>query len=198
VEIGQHRVVRKLKPLDPNRVDPRKSLRRPEGDRWCRQALSANGHGRAGGWLAALGWWCALAGGAVAEEAAGKPPWLAAWLQQPEPEVFESAFPVEADWLRQDCGGTDAARPGKIGAELVLRVVNELPEGAGGGLRAAVAATVQENPGDGDARWLELYARACEVRREQRLATVMAKARRIAFIKRGDIRPSFLAYPECQ
>jgi len=51
---------------------------------------------------------------------------------------------------------------------------------------------------DGERRRLELYVKACEERRRQRLKTVLAKAPRIVFTKRRTIRPSFFAYTEGQ
>ncbi|MCX6927663.1 MAG: hypothetical protein NT154_31305 [Verrucomicrobia bacterium] len=50
----------------------------------------------------------------------------------------------------------------------------------------------------GDRRWLELYVKVCEQRRQQRLKTVMAKTPRIVFTKHQTIRPSFFAYTEGQ
>lgn len=128
--------------------------------------------------------------------------WQTTLLASKDAAKFQSDFPVEWDWLRQDCGLADArliaaGEVGKIGSEVVGRVLAELPD-AQLGPRSDYDRLVQQAVPAGDARWLTLYGQACEARRAQRLATVVAKAPRIAFVKRRSIRPSFFAYTEGQ
>ena len=120
--------------------------------------------------------------------------WTDVLLNTKDATTFQRDFPVEWDWLRQDCGTAD---PGKIGRDVLKKVIDELPA-SGKGLRSEFEAMLQQNVPDADARWLQLYAHACEARRAKRLAAVAEKAPRIAFIKRRSIRPSFFAYTEGQ
>jgi hypothetical protein len=145
-------------------------------------------------WLAAAG-----AGLAIRETPAG---WPATVLELKDAAGFQRAYPVEWDWLRQDCGLADAQRiaageTGRIGPEIVGRVLAELPP-AQQGPRSEYDWLLQQAVPAGDPRWLQLYANACEARRAQRLATVTAGTPRIAFVKRRTIRPSFFAYTEGQ
>ena len=87
--------------------------------------------------------------------------------------------------------------PAKSTRDLLDRILAEIPA-AGDPLRADLEALRQQNIPAGDRDWLTLYAHAAELRRQQRLATVLAEAPRIVFIKRRTIRPSFFAYTEGQ
>lgn len=121
--------------------------------------------------------------------------WTDLFLSGKDIESFRNHHPVEWDWLRQDCTGTP--EPGKIGRETLRRVMDEIPD-RGGALRPEFESLLQQEVADGDARWLALYAHACETRRAKRLAGLAAKAPAIAFVKRRSVRPSFFAYTEGQ
>ncbi len=121
-------------------------------------------------------------------------PWTEAWMQNPDAATFQRDFPVEADWLRQDCG---AAVPSKVDAATLAKITASLPAPIPG-LTDSITATTAANAPAGDPRWLSLYARACDARRAARLTILTTSAPRIAFVKRRSIRPSFFAYTEGQ
>jgi hypothetical protein len=111
-------------------------------------------------------------------------------------------FPVQWDWSLQDHGPGSPEwlrSPGSMGRpwQAIAKVLAELGD-AGRGLREELARLGQSNPAPGDRRWLELYVRACEQRRQQRLKALLAQAPRIVFTKHRTIRPSFFAYTEGQ
>jgi hypothetical protein len=114
----------------------------------------------------------------------------------------ETDFPVECDWLYQDCGtgapkwfeagsGTDLERT------ILSRVLGQLG-GQGSALRQEFDELSRGPAPPDDPRWLQLYVQACEQRRVQRLQTVVAKAPRIVFTKHLTLRPSFFGYTEGQ
>ena len=111
-------------------------------------------------------------------------------------------FPVQWDWALQD-GGAEFARwfhsadAASMERRLVEKAVAELGE-PGRGLRQELDRLVPAGAPAKDRRGLDLYVRACEQRRQQRLKTVLAKAPRIVFTKHRTIRPSFFAYTEGQ
>ncbi len=108
---------------------------------------------------------------------------------------FRDAHPVEWDWLLRDSEGHP--EPGKIGREIVRRVMDESP-GGGDCLRSEYEVLLQQHAADGDARWHTLYARACGERRKVRIAALAKRIPAIAFVKRRSVRPSFFAYTEGQ
>ncbi len=120
--------------------------------------------------------------------------WTDALSANKDLAVFQRDYPVERDWLRQDCGTVE---PGKIGRDTVRTVIDELAAGDKG-MRAEFEAMLGQNTPDGDSRWLELYAKSCELRRAKRLAAVAEKSPRFVFVKRHSVRPSFFAYTEGQ
>ncbi len=111
-------------------------------------------------------------------------------------------FPVQWDWALQDGGaefarwlyGADAA---SLERGLVKRALTDMGE-AGRPLRQEWERLAAPGVPADDRRPLDLYVRACEQRRRQRLQTVLAKAPRIVFTKHRTIRPSFFAYTEGQ
>ncbi|MCX6875276.1 MAG: hypothetical protein NTW21_15930 [Verrucomicrobia bacterium] len=160
------------------------------------------GTGWGTGWSAAGVLWVVLSAGAQAAESGNKIPWTEVMLNKPDVGGFQRDFPVEWDWLRQDCGvagaqGLVAGTPGKFGSEVVRKVLDELPSTAKE-LKSKLDWMLQQNLPDSDARWLLLYAQACEARRAKRLACVAGQAPCIAFVKRQHIRPSFFGYTEGQ
>ena len=111
-------------------------------------------------------------------------------------------FPVQWDWTLQDGGAGFALWFHSAGAasterRMIESALAELGKAAPG-LRQELDALAQANVPAGDRRWLELYARACEQRRQQRLKTLLAKAPQIVFTKHRTLRPSFFAYTEGQ
>jgi hypothetical protein len=111
-------------------------------------------------------------------------------------------FPAPWDWALQDGGldfqkwfGPDTGT--NLEREMVERVLDELG-GRGQTLRREFDVLRQSAALTDDARWLELYVRACEQRRALRLTTVVAAVPRIVFTRHPTIRPSFFAYTEGQ
>jgi hypothetical protein len=117
-------------------------------------------------------------------------------------EKFEEDFPVAWDWLLQD-GGSDfpewfsSQNPVAIEQKLILRALSDLASAASE-LRREFDAIRKGELGPNDARGLELYAKACEQRRAQRLRTVLAQSPKIIFTRHRTLRPSFFAYTEGQ
>jgi hypothetical protein len=111
-------------------------------------------------------------------------------------------FPVQWDWALQD-GGAEFARwfhsadAASMERRLVEKAIAELGE-PGRGLRQELDRLALAGAPANERGWLDLYVRACEQRRQQRLKTVLAKAPRIVFTKHRTIRPSFFAYTEGQ
>ena len=111
-------------------------------------------------------------------------------------------FPVQWDWALQD-GGTEFAGwfqsddVASMERRVIEKAVAELGE-PGRALRQELDRLVQAATPAKDRRWLDLYVKVCEQRRQQRLKTVLAKAPRIVFTKHRTIRPSFFAYTEGQ
>jgi hypothetical protein len=111
-------------------------------------------------------------------------------------------FPVQWDWALQDAGNEFAqwlSSPGAPGFErrMIEKAIAELGD-SGPALRQELDQLSQAAPEVNDRRSLELYVKACEQRRQQRLRTVLAKAPKIIFTKHHTIRPSFFAYTEGQ
>ncbi|MCX6997221.1 MAG: hypothetical protein NTV49_09065 [Kiritimatiellaeota bacterium] len=155
----------------------------------------------AGLWWAGV-LWVVLSAGTMAVETGDKIPWIEALASNPDAAGFQRDFPIEWDWLRQDCGvegarGLAAGDPGKVGREVVRRVLDELPDTAKE-LKSAYERMLQQNLPASDTRWLLLYAHACEARRAKRLAGVAGKTACIAFVKRQHFRLSFFGYTEGQ
>jgi hypothetical protein len=115
---------------------------------------------------------------------------------------MEDEFPVEWDWVVQDFGlqfidwySSDSLT--NIERRMISRVLDQLgPRGVG--LRAEFEKVCGSGLPADDPRWWDLYHRACEQRRAERLETVLAKSPRIVFTKHPTVRPSFFAYTEGQ
>ena len=111
-------------------------------------------------------------------------------------------FPMEWDWALQDGGAESAqwlrlAGSGSFERRMVEKVISELGD-SGQPLRQKWDQLAKSVPHGTDRQWLELYISACEMRRQQRLKTLVAKAPKIIFTKHRTIRPSFFAYTEGQ
>ncbi len=133
-------------------------------------------------------------------------PLASIWMQ------LERDFPLECDWMLQDlaaCGyPQDLARPDRypirwfgpradadLEKKLLLRVIEEL------GVQGEKAKTELEGLSqDGTAShtrpWLELYAAACQTRREDRLRTLSAKCPAFVFTKHFNMGGSHYAFTE--
>ena len=98
---------------------------------------------------------------------------------------------VELDWAMQDgvYGG------GALNVEAIAKVVSELGP-AGEGLQREVERLNQTIAAGGDARWVELYRRACLMRRQTRLKPWAAKLAKLVFTKHYDLGGSHYAYTE--
>jgi len=111
-------------------------------------------------------------------------------------------FPVQWDWTLQDGGGEFAqwlqsAEAASLERRIIEKAVAELGE-SGRVLRQELDRLAPAGAPASYRHRLELYVRACEQRRQQRLGTVLAKAPRTVFTKHHTIRPSFFAYTEGQ
>ena len=115
---------------------------------------------------------------------------------------METDFPAPWDWTLQD-HGTDFAgwftadRDTALERAMIEHVVAELGT-RGGGVRAELDVLVGSSTPPSSPRWLSLYVKACEWRREARLKTVREKAPRVVFTRHATVRPSFFAYTEGQ
>jgi len=110
-------------------------------------------------------------------------------------------FPVQMDWMLQD-NGLDfskwfTAADSSIEAGMIKRVISELGD-SGKTFQSNLDTLVNGKVSKDDRRWLDLYAGACEKRREKRLKTLLKKAPKIVFVKHHIIIPSFFAYTEGQ
>jgi hypothetical protein len=151
---------------------------------------------RQSGWVeTVLASRAALAGGGRSgyEQAIAAGP---VWLR------LKDDFPVQWDWALQDSGKESAqwlSSPGARAFErrMIEKAIAELGD-SGQALRQELDRLFQADPEVNDRRSLELYVKACEQRRQQRLRTVLAKAPKIIFTKHRTIRPSFFAYTEGQ
>jgi len=136
--------------------------------------------------------------------------WKSAALSGPERatnlfnicEAIKADFPVSWDWALQDSGGRfsrwfDTDTSTEWERRLIARVLDELA-GRGESLRSEYDTLCQKQASPSDARWWDLYIRACGQRRALRFKTLEAKAPRLVFTKRRTIHPSFFAYTEGQ
>ncbi len=114
----------------------------------------------------------------------------------------EKAFPVQWDWLLQDQGTElyrqrDPCGRADIERKIIERVLKELgPDGRA--FQAERRRLCEIDAPLGDRCWLDLYARACERRREIRLRSLLAKWPKIVFTKHFNLGGSHYAYTEGQ
>jgi hypothetical protein len=141
---------------------------------------------------------------------AGARPSSPLWAQ------FERDFPLESDWLMQDLQGlgvgcdwandelaTYPARwftarvPADLNEKLIARVVAELgPQGQP--LASELARLRREAVAAASRPWLELYLKACQARRDQRLSAMASQCRALVFTKHYNMGGSHYAYTEGQ
>ena len=115
---------------------------------------------------------------------------------------IKNDFPVQWDWMQQD-GPADCIRWFQSADQTIVErhlIEKALVEASDADhvLNGELEQLAGTNVASNDRRWLDLYFRTCERRRQQRLRTVLAKAPRIVFTKHHTIRPSFFAYTEGQ
>ncbi len=111
-------------------------------------------------------------------------------------------YPVQVDWMWQDLDNdrstwfTDQQAVG-LEKRLIEKPLAEAGDAAVG-LRKELEALVGAKTPRTDGRWLDLYVKACELRRTKRLATLQAKAPRFVFTKHYNMGASHYAYTEGQ
>ncbi|MEA3224809.1 MAG: hypothetical protein U9Q07_02580 [Planctomycetota bacterium] len=111
-------------------------------------------------------------------------------------------FPVEWDWVEQDCGAdffkwlggqTDTA----IEKKMIRKVLGKLGP-AGNKPARDFERLCESRVSSTDRRWLDLYVGACEMRRAIRLKPLLEKCGRIVFTKHFNMGGSHYAYTEAQ
>ena len=127
---------------------------------------------------------------------------------------FWRDFPHQTDWLMQDSAGkmtewvagyrdgkgdlTNFLKPGRdatLERKLIAKVLPECGPGSAG-IKKELAALGATGAGPDDARWLDLYARACRLRRHRRLAPLLARTRQVIFARHHNMGGGFFAYTE--
>jgi hypothetical protein len=125
--------------------------------------------------------------------------------ETPQKELWkriEEDFPIQCDWVYQDCGmdfhrwfgndtGTDIER------KIIGKVLAELGS-EGRKLAADFEQLCRSNVSPNDKQWLNLYIEACEKRREIRLQPLLSKFKTIVFTKHFNMGGSHYAYTEAQ
>ena len=126
---------------------------------------------------------------------------------------FWQDYPKEMDWWMQGdrlAQGTlpamseglrrylSPARGTALEQQLIERALGQLPAGEAAPLRKTLISLSSDQVPVQDVRWLTLYTRACQKRRQQRLGDVAEDYPQILFIKRHPLKPSFFGYTEGQ
>lgn len=115
--------------------------------------------------------------------------------------LIESDFPVQIDWMMQDDDGPVYPpwfeSPEDVGIEkaLITKALKELGR-AGGELQAEFERLCRSGAPPDNRRWLDLYVKACELRRGIRLRPLLGKWRKIVFTKHYSLGGSHYAYTE--
>lgn len=116
---------------------------------------------------------------------------------------MEYDFPVEWDWVAQDHGihfaawFADASQHLVMERQMIEHVLAEIKNGSQSLRSEWKQISEHKNPSN-RAQGLEFYAKLCEIRRGERLKTVLVQAPRMVFLKHHTILPSFFAYTEGQ
>jgi len=115
---------------------------------------------------------------------------------------FKDDFPAQWDWTLQDAGEdfpqwfvSRSSTPLEL--KMIQRVIAELGASSGQ-IDARLQDLLRLDASPTNRQWLELYAAACERRREHRLRNLRVQAPRVVFTKHHTLRPSFFAYTEGQ
>jgi hypothetical protein len=111
-------------------------------------------------------------------------------------------FPIEWDWVEQDCGADFYKWLGgqedlAIEKRMIKAVLGELGA-AGNDLRRRFERLCETNVRSNDRRWLDLYIEACQKRRTIRIGPLLKKYERIVFTKHFNMGGSHYAYTEAQ
>ena len=119
-------------------------------------------------------------------------------------------YPVQADWMLQDYRreerpSNDYGGRGYLWLldqdhrqqqiRMIENVLEELGQ-RGHSLRVTLSHLKTSGVSGNDACWLELYEKACELRRAQRLRSLVAKQQKIVFTKHYNMGGSHYAYTE--
>ena len=117
-------------------------------------------------------------------------------------KIIEKDFPIQCDWVYQDYGmdfhrwfGNDSNTD--IERKMIVKVLAELAS-EGKDLIAEYELLCRSNVSPTDQRWLDLYVKACERRREVRLQPLLKKCKKIVFTKHFNMGGSHYAYTEAQ
>jgi len=115
---------------------------------------------------------------------------------------LEKDFPVQCDWINQDYGidfygwfGSDTNT--NIEDKIIQRVLAELGA-VGRKLTTDFELLRRSKAASDDKRWLDLYVKVCEKRREIRLQPLLNRCDRIVFTKHYNMGGSHYAYTEGQ
>jgi hydrazine synthase alpha subunit-like protein len=117
-------------------------------------------------------------------------------------EHLETEFPIEWDWLLQDCQGNitpwfAGRKDSQPERKIIQKVIQELGS-EGQKYQSQLQTLIRKNISFQDSRWLTLYHQACEQRRAKRLQPLLKKWPRIVFTKHFDLGGSHYAYTEAQ
>ena len=115
---------------------------------------------------------------------------------------IEKDFPIEWDWIDQDCGEDvykwlGGQADGGIEKKTIRAVLDELGS-AGSKPARDFERLCKSKARPNDPRWLDLYVRACRERRGIRLKPLLETCRKIVFTKHFDMGGSHYAYTEAQ
>jgi len=117
-------------------------------------------------------------------------------------KLLENDFPIQCDWAYQDYGldfyrwfGNDANTD--IEKNIIGKVLTELIS-EGKDLTAEYELLCRSSLSSNDQRWLDLYVRACERRREIHIQPLLSKCKKIVFTKHFNMGGSHYAYTEAQ
>ncbi|MGA2498546.1 MAG: hypothetical protein ABSH20_12435 [Tepidisphaeraceae bacterium] len=114
---------------------------------------------------------------------------------------FRRDFALEFDWVLQDSAMAFGPWLGKSADAETLRRMLERAAGQCAKpqpLLADLGKLAQDKVAGNDVRWLELYLRACQVRRAERLAWLATRCPRVVFTRHANMGGSHYAYTEAQ
>ncbi|MDP6542902.1 MAG: hypothetical protein QGH60_02860 [Phycisphaerae bacterium] len=126
---------------------------------------------------------------------------------------FWRDFPIRTDWLMQDSAGKSGDWKGGLDgkrdlasylktnrdASLERKLLEKvLPEcgGASDKLAGELSVLVKGGAGPDDRRWLGLYVKACIARRTERLKPLLARTRKVIFVRHQNMGNMNFAYTE--